>query len=49
MANIGTQRGPSTALDKLLRDTELAVLSGTGSMSHEEALDWAERTIHDVR
>jgi hypothetical protein len=32
----------STALDKFLRDTELPVLSGTGSMSHEEAIDWAE-------
>jgi hypothetical protein len=32
----------SAALDKFLRDTELPVLSGTGSMSHEEALDWAE-------
>jgi hypothetical protein len=32
----------STALDKFLRDTELPVLSGTGAMSHEEALNWAE-------
>ena len=30
-------------LDKFLRDTELPVLSGPGMVSHEDALDWAER------
>lgn len=29
------------ALDKFLRDTELPVLTGTGSISHEHALEWA--------
>jgi len=29
-------------LDKFLRDTELPVLAGPGSISHEEALSWAE-------
>lgn len=28
-------------LDKFLRDTELPVLDGAGSISHDEALDWA--------
>jgi hypothetical protein len=32
----------STALDKFLHDTELPVLEGTGTVSHEEALDWAD-------
>jgi hypothetical protein len=30
-------------LDKFLRDTELPVLIGTGTVSHDEALDWAHR------
>ena len=30
-------------LDKFLRDTELAVLSGPGMVSREDALDWAEQ------
>lgn len=29
-----------TFLDKFLRDTELPVLSGSGSVSHEDALSW---------
>lgn len=29
------------ALDKFLRDTELPVLASAGSVSHEQALDWA--------
>ncbi len=29
-------------LDKFLRDTELPVLAGQGSVSHEEAVEWAE-------
>jgi hypothetical protein len=29
-------------LNKFLRDTELPVLPGAGSMSHDEALIWAE-------
>lgn len=29
-------------LDKFLRDTELPVLDGTGAVSHEEAVTWAE-------
>lgn len=29
-------------LDKFLRDTELPVLAGAGSVSHEDALTWAE-------
>ena len=29
------------ALDKFLRDTELPVLAGPGSVSHERALEWA--------
>jgi hypothetical protein len=32
----------ATALDKFLRDTELPVLDGPGTVSHEEALDWAD-------
>jgi hypothetical protein len=32
----------ATALDKFLRDTELPVLAGPGTVSHEEALDWAD-------
>jgi hypothetical protein len=32
----------TTALDKFLADNELPVLAGAGSVSHEEALDWAE-------
>jgi hypothetical protein len=32
----------STALDKFLHDTELPVLAGAGTVSHEEALDWAD-------
>ncbi len=32
----------STALDKFLHDTELPVLAGAGSMSHDDALEWAE-------
>jgi hypothetical protein len=30
-------------LDKFLRDTELSVLDGSGEVSHEDALDWANR------
>lgn len=30
-------------LDKFLRDTELPVLAGSGAVSHESALDWANR------
>lgn len=30
-------------LDKFLRDTELPVLGGSGAVSHEGALDWANR------
>ena len=30
-------------LDKFLRDTELQVLESAGTVSHREALDWAER------
>jgi hypothetical protein len=30
-------------LDKFLRDTELPVLAGSGSVSHDTALDWAEQ------
>jgi len=30
-------------LDKFLRDTELPVLAGAGSVSHDDALDWAHR------
>jgi hypothetical protein len=33
----------STALDKFLHDTELPVLEGAGTVSHEEALDWADQ------
>jgi hypothetical protein len=29
-------------LDKFLRDTELPVLAGPGTVSHETALEWAE-------
>ena len=29
-------------LDKFLRDTELPMLEGAGTVSHEEALDWAD-------
>ena len=29
-------------LDKFLRDTELPVLEGSGSVSHEDAISWAE-------
>jgi hypothetical protein len=29
-------------LDKFLRDTDLPVLSGSGTVSHEDALQWAE-------
>jgi hypothetical protein len=32
----------ANALDKFLRDTELPVLAGAGSMSHGAALSWAE-------
>lgn len=32
----------TTVLDKFLADNELPVLAGTGGVSHEEALDWAE-------
>jgi hypothetical protein len=32
----------ATFLDKFLRDTELPVLAGAGSVSHEDALSWAE-------
>lgn len=32
----------SAALDKFLHDTELPVLAGAGTVSHEEALDWAD-------
>jgi hypothetical protein len=32
----------SAALDKFLHDTELPVLEGTGTVSHDEALDWAD-------
>ena len=32
----------ATVLDKFLRGTELPVLAGAGSVSHDEALDWAE-------
>jgi hypothetical protein len=32
----------SVTLDKFLRDTELPVLGGAGSVSHEDALGWAE-------
>jgi hypothetical protein len=32
----------STALDKFLHETELPVLAGAGTVSHEEALDWAD-------
>jgi hypothetical protein len=31
----------AVSLDKFLRDNELPVLPGTGSVSHEEALSWA--------
>jgi hypothetical protein len=31
----------SAALDKFLHDTELPVLQGAGTVSHEDALDWA--------
>ena len=34
-------------LDKFLRDTELPVLEGSGSVSHEDAISWAE-TQYDV-
>ncbi len=37
----------TTFLDKFLQDTELPVLEGPGSMSHEEAISWAE-TQYDV-
>jgi len=30
-------------LDKFLRDTELPVLTGPGTVTHEEALDWARQ------
>lgn len=30
-----------TALDKFLHDTELPVLAVTGSVTHDEALEWA--------
>ena len=29
-------------LDKFLRDTELPVLIGPGTVSHDDALDWAQ-------
>lgn len=29
-------------LDKFLRDTELPVLSGPGTISHDQALEWAQ-------
>jgi hypothetical protein len=32
-----------TFLDKFLRDTELPVLIGPGSVSHDEALEWASK------
>lgn len=32
----------SAALSKFLHDTELPVLAGAGTVSHEEALDWAD-------
>ena len=32
----------SAALDKFLHDTELPVLEGAGTVSHEKALDWAD-------
>jgi hypothetical protein len=32
----------SSALDKFLHDTELPVLEGAGTVSHEEALDWTD-------
>jgi len=32
----------TTFLDKFLRDTELPILSGPGTVSHEEAASWAE-------
>src|ERR1043166_1939487 len=32
----------SAALDNFLHDTELPVLEGAGTVSHEEALDWAD-------
>ena len=30
-------------LDKFLRDTELPVLDGAGSVSHDDAIDWASK------
>jgi len=39
----------ATALDKFLRDTELPVLAGPGTVSHEEALDWADNTAPSLR
>ena len=32
----------SMALDKFLRDTEPPVLAGAGTVSHHEALEWAD-------
>jgi len=33
-------------LDKFLRDTELPVLSGPGTVSHDDALGWAHEQYH---
>ena len=42
----GRSDGLCAALDKFLRDTELPVLEGPGSVSHERALEWASNTTH---
>ena len=45
-----TMRDWTTSLDKFLRDNELAVLSDTGSVAHEDAQTWAnERSRFQVR